>query len=145
MKAKKITTTHDFRVRDLNIFMQNQRAFQKLCGVPIDDLERADELAETFLYKAIEECIELRKTNPSGLMRYSKTQPGEINRDDMLGELSDVVLFLINFMIVRKITFEELMNNMLKIQENNFKVLLPKLKKEIEEKMKVAEAFTDES
>lgn len=130
-----------FTLEDLELLMHNQREFQYLANVPIDDINKADELAEVFIYKAIEECTELKRTQPAALMKYAKTQIKQIDRKDMLHELSDIVLFLINFMIVRQITFEQLFAAMLMVQKNNFKIIIPKLKKELHDKLKFVKEF----
>lgn len=98
-----------------------QREFQLLCEVDIDtcDADKVNELSETFLFKAIEEIIELRKTFPSVLNKWAKTQPTE-NKAETLDELSDVLLFLVNMCLVRKISPEEVLMALKTKQQINF-------------------------
>jgi NTP pyrophosphatase (non-canonical NTP hydrolase) len=98
--------------------IQAQKDFQKLVGTPMEDPAQTNFLSEIFLFKAIEEIIELRKEFPSGLNKRSKTmkQPDE---QRLYEELSDVVLFLLNFMIVRGMTVEKLLAVIKEVQLNN--------------------------
>lgn len=107
---------------NINKIIDRQRAFQALAEVKIDTLVAKDinGISEMYLFKAIEEIVELRKTFPSELNKWSKSQPAEQNRTELLGELSDVLLFIINFCIVRKITPEMLVEAIGKVQDNNF-------------------------
>lgn len=112
-----------------NEILDKQREFQRLCEVNIDTIVDRDinALSEMYLFKAIEEIIELRKTFPSELNRWSKSQPTVDDRERILAELADVHLFLSNFCLVRKISPDELNAAIRKVQENNFSRL--KMKK----------------
>jgi hypothetical protein len=106
----------------LNSIIENQKVFQRRVGVPIDDKAQENFLAEMFLFKAIEEIIELRKEFPSGFNPKSKTM--NYSSDSRLyEELSDVVLFLVNFMLVKNLSIQKLSQTVCKVQENNFKKL----------------------
>lgn len=99
---------------------RDQKEFQRLMQLPIDseDPETKNRLAEIYLFKLIEEVVELRKTQPSGLVIHKKTP--KIDRSEMLAETADVAMFLIDFMIVREITVFELMMKIKEKQSVNF-------------------------
>lgn len=97
----------------------------------IDDLRR-NQLAEAFLNRATQEVFELLRTQPEGVL--GQKNPKDIDRSEMLGELADVHLFLINFMIVRAITWEELLETIPGVQQNNFNKALEKLRRRQETK-----------
>jgi uracil-DNA glycosylase family 4 len=101
--------------------LETQREFQKLAEVNIDTIVASEinALSEMYLFKAIEEIIELRKTFPSELNKWSKTQ-GDENLRDILSELSDVALFLMNFILARKISLDQLLEFLPVVQEHNF-------------------------
>jgi uracil-DNA glycosylase family 4 len=106
----------------LKTIMRLQAEFQTAVDINIDskvETER-NKMAETFLFKAIEECVELRKTFPSALNPWAKSQPEKVVREDMLGELSDTLLFLINFMLVFRLQPEEILETMRWKQHINF-------------------------
>ncbi len=115
-------------MEQLQQIIDRQRDFQELCGVNIstNDNHEKNLIAEVFLFKLIEEVVELRKTQPSALNSAAKTQP-QINRQEMLNELADVCLFLINFTIIRDITTIELLNAIKSVQDNNFAHRIKKL------------------
>lgn len=97
-----------------------QSEFQDLVGVKIDNLssvERAT-LSEKYLFKAIEEIIELRKTFPSGFFLEKNTPT--FDRNALLREFVDAQLFLTNFGILWQISDEELSNTIDWVQNNNF-------------------------
>ena len=100
--------------------IKKQRDFQLLVGVPLDDKDQMNTLAEVYLFKAIEEIIELRKEFPSGLNKESKTMK-EVQDVRLYEELSDVLLFLVNFMIVRGMSIDKLKSTITRVQTNNFK------------------------
>ncbi len=106
----------------LNQIIEKQRRFQKLCGKQIDTKDSFTKsfLSEMYLFKAIEEVVELRKTFPSALNESAKIQP-EIDRTELLKEYSDVILFLINFGILWGISDEELLGTIEMVQANNFR------------------------
>lgn len=103
-----------------NIF-RRQEEFQELCEVNIHTLvaSEVNELSEMYLFKAIEEIVELRKTFPSELNKWSKNQGSEKSLE-IMSELSDVALFLINFMLVRKIMPRDLLSAIEYVQGINF-------------------------
>lgn len=105
----------------LNQIIEKQKRFQKLCGKQIETEDNFTKsfLSEMYLFKAIEEVVELRKTFPSALNESAKIQP-EIDRTELLKEFSDVLLFLMNFAILWKISDEELLNTIEFVQTNNF-------------------------
>lgn len=101
--------------------MSRQREFQKLVGFPIDSSREVDrnEMAEKYLFKAIEEIIELRREFPSAINPWSKSQQLS-DPERIKEEFSDVILFLINFAIVWKITPEKMLEVIEQTQQNNF-------------------------
>lgn len=112
----------------LQQLIDNQIRFQKLVGFPIDtNLEsERNELAEIYVFKMIEEAVELRKEFPSVMNRWSKKQkPADINR--IQEEFCDVVFFLMNFMIVFKLTPDEVIEKLLEVQKNNFNKIKGKM------------------
>lgn len=114
-----------------------QREFQRLCEIDIDTIvaKEINELSETYLFKAIEEIIELRKTFPSELNKWSKSQPDEENKQETLDELSDVGLFLMDFCLVRKITPEQVLEALKTKQKFNFTKLKEKKLQILNEEM----------
>lgn len=100
---------------------ERQHQFQKLVKFPIDTVleQERNELAEKYIFKMIEEMIELRKEFPSAMNPWSKSQK-KADRSRILEELSDVILFFINFMILWKISPEEILDMIEKVQENNY-------------------------
>lgn len=105
----------------LDEILKRQREFQKLCGINIDTIlaSEINSLSENFIFKAIEEMVELRKTFPSELNKWSKSRPLE-NRRETLDELSDSLLFLANFMLAKKISVPEMLESIQRVQRNNF-------------------------
>lgn len=105
---------------DFEQVFERQRELQRIHGFPIDSINPNDQnrMAEVYVFKAIEEAIELRRTQPSVMIPMAKVQP-KIDRSEMLKELCDTFLYLFNFMIVRRINFDELMAYMNTVQENN--------------------------
>ncbi len=121
---------------------RRQIEFQELCGLDIyskSELE-LNILSETFLFKVIEEVIELRKTMPSGLNPSAKVQP-IIDKQEMINELCDVSLFLINFMLTRNITISEVLDSIIEVQNNNFAIKKSKLLKEKQTEIEVIEKY----
>lgn len=103
--------------------MRRQKEFQILAGI---DLGKDKEiLSENFIFKTIEELVELRKEIPSGFNKFEKV-PKVFTRTGVLGELSDVMLFICNFMLVWDISKAELIKAMLNKQNQNFDKLLEK-------------------
>jgi uracil-DNA glycosylase family 4 len=101
--------------------LKKQKEFQLEVGFPILSQREADRnsMSEKYIFKAIEELIELRKEFPSSMNPWSKNQKSaDIQR--IHEEFSDVLLFLMNFMIVWKITPEEVLSQLKETQENNF-------------------------
>jgi NTP pyrophosphatase (non-canonical NTP hydrolase) len=108
--------------------IENQLSFQKMVGLPIDSIKEHDRnaLGERYLFKLIEEAVELRKEFPSTLNAFSKHQKlADISR--IKEELSDVMLFMFNFMIVWKLDFSEMVDMLARVQENNFITLKKKM------------------
>ena len=99
-----------------------QKKFQKLCGKHIETEDNFTKslLSEMYLFKAIEEIVELRKTFPSALNDSAKIQP-KIDRNELLKEFCDVALFLLNFSILWKISLNEFIESLKLVQSNNFK------------------------
>jgi NTP pyrophosphatase (non-canonical NTP hydrolase) len=97
--------------------LRRQREFQKQAGLKIDTIVESErnQLGEMYLFKAIEEVIELRREFPSTLNKWSKNQK-LADRTNILNELSDVMLFLMNFCLVWRITPEELTKNIEQVQ-----------------------------
>lgn len=105
----------------LNNIIKKQIEFQKNVGFPIESILESDrnELSEKYIFKAIEELIEVRKEFPSVMNPWSKNQKNA-DREKILNEFSDVLLFLINFSIVWKIKPEEILESIEKTQSFNF-------------------------
>lgn len=105
----------------MNDIIEKQKQFQKLVGFPIDSLQEKDrnELSEIYLFKMIEEIIELRKEIPSVMNPWSKTN-GNAEKTKVLDELSDVILFLLNFCITWRLSKDEILEALHKVQNNNF-------------------------
>lgn len=110
-----------------------QITFQRLVGFDILDEDQKLKLSETYVVKAAEECFELRKTFPSFLNQYEKVDT-EIDRSRMIAELVDVLLFLINFCLVWRISIDEIVRGASRVQANNFDKLGRKLLKEMPRK-----------
>src|SRR6478736_1147682 len=104
-------------MKTLEEIIAGQREFQALCEVDLGTIVAKDinELSERYLFKAIEEIIELRKTFPSELNQWAKNQ-GLEDREEILAEFSDVLLFLINFCLVRKISPNEVLESISQVQ-----------------------------
>lgn len=105
----------------LNEVIQKQKNFQVLVDFPFECLREVErnEASEKYLFKAIEEIIELRKEFPSAINPWSKIQKfADMSR--VKEEFCDVLLFLINFMNVWKFTPEELFETLISVQQNNF-------------------------
>lgn len=106
----------------LREIIENQKEFQRLVGFPIDSIleKERNELSEKFIFKLIEEAVELRKEFPSVVNPWSKSQKNaDLTR--VKEELSDVILFLVNIINVWKFTETELVETLLKVQTNNFR------------------------
>lgn len=110
--------------------IETQKEFQRFVGFPIDsNLEQdRNELSEKYVFKLIEEAVELRKEFPSVANPWSKKQKeADINR--IKEEMSDVFLFFMNIMATWKVSPEELFETIAQVQNNNFvKVKEKKLK-----------------
>jgi NTP pyrophosphatase (non-canonical NTP hydrolase) len=105
----------------LNQIKNKQIEFQKLVGFPVDSIIEQEicKLGELYIFKAIEELIELRKEFPSSMNPWSKDQKTS-DRDRILEEFADVSLFLINFANVWKLSNEEILETISRVQELNF-------------------------
>ena len=108
-------------IEELNQILKRQKEFQKAVGFDVDSDKESvrNELSEKYLFKAIEEIIELRKEFPSMMNPWSKSQ-GLSNEQRVREELVDVLLFLLNFAIVWRISLDEILYEMKKVQDNNF-------------------------
>lgn len=106
----------------INFIIEKQKEFQRLVGWPIDSNLESDrnEMSERYIFKLIEEAVELRREFPSAINPWSKHQK-VANLDRVKEEFSDVVLFLINILIVWKFTPDEILEVITKTQDNNFK------------------------
>jgi len=102
--------------------LERQKSFQAFVGFPVETVveHERNELSEKYLFKAIEEIIELRKEFPSAVNPWSKVQKNA-DKSRILEEFSDVILFLSNFMNVWKISPEELLTVIEQVQFENFK------------------------
>lgn len=102
--------------------LKRQKEFQRVVGFPIDSISESDrnEMSEKYVFKLIEEAVELRKEFPSVVNPWSKKQkPADIQR--VKEEFSDVLLFLINIAIVWKFSPEEILEMVESVQSNNFR------------------------
>jgi len=106
---------------EIKKIIDRQKDFQRFVGFPIDsNLEQdRNELSEKYVFKLIEEAIELRKEFPSVMNPWSKKQK-EADLDRIKEEMSDVFLFLMNLVATWKITPEELLEVVDRVQNNNF-------------------------
>jgi len=114
----------------INKIIERQKDFQRIVGFPIDSNLESDrnEMSEKYIFKLIEEAIELRKEFPSVMNPWSKKQK-EVDLLRVKEEMSDVLLFFINLLATWKFSFEEILNVIEEVQENNFsKVAEKKLK-----------------
>lgn len=105
----------------LDTIIYFQKEFQRLLGIPVDSLAESDilQMAELHCFKAIEEIIELRKTFPSTLNKHEKNKAA-INRDNILAELCDSLMYHINFASVWGFTPDEVISKLGAVQLNNF-------------------------
>lgn len=108
--------------------IEAQGEFQKLCGIDFDNIGDKERyaVAEVYVFKAIEELIELRKTFPSTMNSYAKNQI-LAGRKETVSELVDTFFFLINFSLAMGIDTTTLVNTMNEVQTNNFAKLRSKL------------------
>jgi NTP pyrophosphatase (non-canonical NTP hydrolase) len=115
-----------------------QHDFQKLVGFPVDSMTARDrdEMSEKYLFKAIEEIIELRKEFPSVMNPWSRTQRRIEDLHDIKMELADVFLFLINFVNVWGISEDELWDALIEKQQHNYDHIKAKKLKILESEMK---------
>lgn len=113
--------------KSLEEIISLQREFQLLCEVDIDTIvgSKINALSEMYLFKAVEEIVELRKEFPSELNVWAKNQ-GIEDPDGILLELSDVLLFLINFTLARKISLQDVLEKIAFVQDVNFSKLKTK-------------------
>lgn len=109
-----------------NLF-EKQREFQRMVGAPIDStLEKErHQLAEMYLFKAVEEIIEMRRTFPSVMNPWAKSQP-EVNCNHTLEEYCDILLFMVNEALAWGFSKEEIMEQLQFTQANNFKKIKEK-------------------
>lgn len=107
---------------EIKKLIDRQKSFQRFVGFPVDSVLESvrNEMSEKYLFKMIEEVIELRKEFPSAANPWSKSQKvADIDR--IKEELADVIFFLINFINVWKFTPEEIIDVLGKVQDNNFR------------------------
>lgn len=109
----------------LLVILQNQITFQNLAGIDILNEKNNLALMEGYLFKAIEECVELRKTFPSAFNSVEKN-PGNLARPEMLAELADIFLFLANFMIATQLTICEVVQAIEEKQKVNLNTIMRK-------------------
>lgn len=123
--------------------IERQREFERLVGFAIDSplASVRDTLSEIFLFKAIEEIVELRKEMPSTMNAWSKKNH-EANKERVLEELSDVLFFLMNFCLSWKLTPEEVLETMKKVQANNFQKVKEKKMALINQEMMALPGYT---
>lgn len=122
-------------IRFIAQIMANQKVFQEIReDLYIDqiDEQQRNALAHEFLNRANGEIHELLRTQPEGVL--GQKNPKRLNRKEMLAELADVHLFLMNFMLIRNITWEDLLNTILEVQTNNFQKALERNKQQQKEK-----------
>ena len=127
----------------IKTLLQNQIEFQKLVGLPIDTVVESerDRLAEIYIFKMIEESVELRREFPSTMNAWSKTNK-PANMDRIKEEFSDVMFFLINFMLTFKLTPEEMLEQLELVQSNNFKKIKSKMMKSLNEDILKVQNYT---
>jgi len=108
-------------MNELVKLIEKQKDFQRFVGFPIDsNLEQdRNELSEKYVFKLIEEAIELRKEFPSAMNPWSKKQKAA-DPDRIDEEMSDIFLFFLNLMIVWKSTPEHFLKVVNQVQNNNF-------------------------
>lgn len=107
--------------------IKRQKEFQRAVGFPIDSISEIDrnDMSERYIFKLIEEAVELRKEFPSSINPWSKKQKSaDLQR--VKEEFSDVVLFLINIAIVWKFSPEQILEILENVQQNNINVLKEK-------------------
>lgn len=105
----------------LDQIRNSQKEFQRAVGFPIDSKKESDilEMSEKYVFKAIEELIELRREFPSMMNPWSKEQK-TIDKTRIKEEFADVLLFLINFANVWDLSTEEMLEELQMIQDMNF-------------------------
>jgi uracil-DNA glycosylase family 4 len=105
----------------LQVLIDKQKDFQKLVGFPIDSVREIDrnEMSEKYIFKTIEELIELRKEFPSVVNPWSKQQKMSDGRR-IREELADVLLFIVNFCIVWRLKPEDILERLEETQRHNF-------------------------
>lgn len=111
-------------VETIERLQEKQKQFQKFVGAEIDSNieEERLKLIEIYIYKLIEEGIELRKEFPSMLNIWSKQQK-YYEMPKVKGEMCDILLFFINICCALDISFEDMIHHCIQIQANNFAVL----------------------
>lgn len=129
--------------KDIVNIIEKQKDFQRFLGWPIDSNleEDRDRLFEIFIFKMIEEAIELRKESPSVLNPWSKKQK-EADHTRIKEEMSDVLLFFFNLCITWKLPLQELFDTVQKVQENNFMKIKEKKMKMLNEKILSIPGYT---
>lgn len=123
--------------------INKQKEFERFIGFPIDSNLESDrnELSEKFIFKMIEECIELRKESPSVMNSWSKEQK-EANLTRIKEEMSDVFLFFLNNMITWKIDWNKFLEIVSAVQDNNFLGVKEKKMKMLNESILAIPGYT---
>ena len=130
-------------MKKIERIIEKQKEFQRFVGFPIDsNLENdRNELSEKYVFKLIEEAIELRKEFPSVMNPWSKKQK-EADFSRIKEEMSDIFLFFINLLITWKFSFEEIVDMIEKVQENNFMKIKEKKMKMLNERILNVPGYT---
>ena len=130
-------------MNEIEKIIQRQKEFQRFIGFPIDsNLEKdRNELSEKYLFKMIEEAIELRKEFPSIMNPWSKKQK-EADMTRILEEMSDVFLFFVNLLVTWRVTAWELFEVVKKVQDNNLQKVKEKKMKMLNESIQNIPGYT---
>lgn len=110
--------------------LEKQKGFERLVGVPIDTIleKERNQMSEMFVYKAIEELIEVRREFPSVLNEWSKSNK-DANAPRVKEELADAFLFLSNLLLAWHISWDDFLRQVIITQKNNFtKVKMKKMR-----------------
>lgn len=123
-------------MKKIEQIIERQKEFQRFVGFPIDSNleEDRNELSEKYVFKLIEEAIELRKEFPSVMNPWSKKQK-EADFTRIKEEMSDIFLFFMNLLITWKFSFEEIVEMVEKVQDNNVMKVKEKKMKMLNERV----------
>jgi uracil-DNA glycosylase len=119
----------------LDHIVSRQIEFQQLVkfNIMTEDSAEANALAQRYLMKMYEEVSELAKTQPNGI--ENKSHVAEIVRQDMLWESIDIFLFLLNFLILRRVSLDEFLTALNDVQTNNFSKIKTKFMGRLNQEM----------